>query len=150
MRFIWANGLPKMPSRRSQRCVRAAAARCILARTALAKLRCRCAKGLVPAGDATGVIDQAKMSPLPEIAQLLDADWVVLSACNTAAGASDKPGARLCRARREASLRRRPRAVGSHREGQFRGNNKADNGGICRKPQKPTQSSAVPKLCAVP
>ena len=31
-----------------------------------------------------------------EIAQLrLDADWVVHSACNTAAGASDKPAHRL-------------------------------------------------------
>jgi CHAT domain-containing protein len=33
-------------------------------------------------------------SPASEIAQLkLDADWVVLSACNTAAGGSAKPGA---------------------------------------------------------
>jgi CHAT domain-containing protein/tetratricopeptide (TPR) repeat protein len=47
---------------------------------------------LTPPSQATEVNDG--LLTASEIAQLrLDADWVVLSACNTAAGASDKPGA---------------------------------------------------------
>jgi CHAT domain-containing protein/tetratricopeptide (TPR) repeat protein len=47
---------------------------------------------LTPPLQATEVNDG--LLTASEIAQLrLDADWVVLSACNTAAGASDKPGA---------------------------------------------------------
>ncbi len=47
---------------------------------------------LTPPSQATEMNDG--LLTASEIAQLrLDADWVVLSACNTAAGASDKPGA---------------------------------------------------------
>ena len=69
-----------------------------------------------------------------EIAQLrLDADWVVLSARNTAAGASDKPGAEAMSGLARAFFYAGARALlVSHRAVNSRGNSKAHNGCICR------------------
>ena len=81
-----------------------------------------------------------------EIAALkLDADWVILSACNTAAGGGDErrgavgPGAGL-------HLRPGPRAAGVALGGRLGRHRQADHRGGRR--DGPRQRSAAPRRCA--
>ncbi len=84
-----------------------------------------------------------------EVAQLkLNADWVVLSACNTAAG--DKPGAEALSGLARAFFYAGARALlVSHWAVDFEGGDAAHHVDL-RHHRNPTRASAAPRRCAAP
>ena len=114
------------------------------------------------AGDVKGVAEPSLALSVPaqptddddgllkasEVAQLkLNADWVVLSACNTIAG--DKPGAEALSGLARAFFYAGARALGVALGGGIRRSHAADDLGL-RHAGVPIRRSGAPKPCGAP